>query len=32
MAGYNEDKRAEVNQSFENVGKSLPLLKRYPCG
>ena len=31
MAGYNGDARAEVNQSFEYVGKSEPLLKRYPC-
>ena len=31
MAGYNGDARAEVNQSFEYVGKSVPLLKRYPC-
>ena len=31
VAGYNEDARAEVHQSFEYVGKSLPLLKRYPC-
>ena len=30
MAGYNGDARAEVNQSFEYVGKSVPLLKRYP--
>ena len=32
MAGYNEDARAEVNQSFKDAGKSVPLLKRYPCG
>ena len=25
------DARAEVNQSFEYVGKSVPLLKRYSC-
>ena len=31
VAGYNEDARAEVNQNFEYVGKSVPLLKRYPC-
>ena len=31
VAGYNGDARAEVNQSFEYVGKSVPLLKRYPC-
>ena len=31
VAGYNGDVRAEVNQSFEYVGKSVPLLKRYPC-
>ena len=31
VAGYNGDARAEVNQSFECVGKSVPLLKRYPC-
>ena len=30
-AGYNEDARAEVNQSFACVGKNVPLLKRYPC-
>ena len=30
VAGYNEDARAEVNQSFEYVGKSVPLLKGYP--
>ena len=32
MEGYNEDARAEVNQSSEYVGKSVPLLKRYLCG
>ena len=31
MAGYNEDARAEVNQGFEYVGQSLPLLERYTC-
>ena len=31
VAGYNKDARTEVNQSFEYVGKSVPLLKRYPC-
>ena len=31
VAGYNWDARAEVNQSFEYVGKSVPLLKRYLC-
>ena len=31
VAGYNGDARAEVNQSFEYVGKSVPLLKSYPC-
>ena len=31
MARCNEDAKAEVNQSFEYVGKSVPLLKRYPC-
>ena len=31
MTGYNEDARAEVNQSSECVGKSVPLLKIYPC-
>ena len=31
MAGYDEDARAAVNQSFACVGKSVPLLKRYPC-
>ena len=31
VAGYNGDARAEVNQSFEYVGNSVPLLKRYPC-
>ena len=31
MAGYNGDARSEVNQSFEYVGKSVPLLKRHPC-
>ena len=30
MAGYNGHARAEVNQSFEYVGKSVPLLKRCP--
>ena len=30
MTGYNEDARAEVNQSSECVGKSVPL-KIYPC-
>ena len=28
VAGNNGDARAEVNQSFEYVGKSVPLLKR----
>ena len=28
VARYNE---GEVNQSFEYIGKSVPLLKRYPC-
>ena len=32
MAPYNGDARAEVNQSFEYFGKSVPLLKIYPCG
>ena len=31
VAGYNGDARAEVNQSFEYVGKSVPLLKRCLC-
>ena len=31
VAGCNGDARAEVNQSFEYVSKSVPLLKRYPC-
>ena len=31
VAGYNEDARAQVNQSFACVGKSVTLLKRYPC-
>ena len=31
VVGYNGDARAEVNQSFEYVGKSVSLLKRYPC-
>ena len=31
VSGYNGDARAEVNQSFEYVGKSVPLLKIYPC-
>ena len=31
VAGYNGDARAEVNQSFEYVGKNVSLLKRYPC-
>ena len=31
VAGCNEDAKAEVNQSFEYVGKSVLLLKRYPC-
>ena len=31
VAGYNGDARAEVNQSFEYVGKSVPLLKKCPC-
>ena len=31
MAGYDRDARGEVNQSFEYVGKSVPLLKRHPC-
>ena len=31
VAGYNEDATAEANESFEYVGKSVPLLKRYPC-
>ena len=31
VAGYNGDARAEVNQSFEYGGKSVPLLKRPPC-
>ena len=30
-AGNNGDARAEVNQSFEYVGKRVQLLKRYPC-
>ena len=30
VAGYNEDARAEVNQSFPCVGKIIPLLRRYP--
>ena len=30
-AGCNGDAWAEVNQSFEYVSKSVPLLKRYPC-
>ena len=31
MAGYNGDARAEVHQSFEYVGKRVPLVKRYSC-
>ena len=31
VAGYSGDARTEVNQSSEYVGKSAPLLKRYPC-
>ena len=31
VAGYNEVARAQVNQIFAWVGKSVPLLKRYPC-
>ena len=31
VAGYNENVRAEVDQSFHYVGQDLPLLKRYPC-
>ena len=31
VAGFSGDARAEVNQSFEYVGKSVPLLMRYPC-
>ena len=30
VARYNGDARAAVKQSFEYVGKSVPLLKRYP--
>ena len=29
--GYNGDARAEANQSFEYVGKSVSLRKRYSC-
>ena len=31
VARYSGDARAEVNQSFEYVSKSVPLLKKYPC-
>ena len=31
VARYIRDASAEVNQSCEYVGKSVPLLKRYPC-
>ena len=31
MERYNEDAWAEVNQSVEYFGKSVPLLKRYTC-
>ena len=31
LVGYNGDARAEVNKSFEYVGKSVPWLERYPC-
>ena len=31
VAGYNGDARAEVNQRFAYIRKSVPLLKRYPC-
>ena len=31
VAGYTEDARAEVNQRFEYVGNSVPMLKRSPC-
>ena len=31
VVGYDGDARAEVNQNFEYVGKSVPLLKRCQC-
>ena len=31
VAGYDEDGRATVNHSIACFGKSVPLLKRYPC-
>ena len=31
MTGYTKDASAEVNKSFEYVGKSFLLLKRYSC-
>ena len=32
VEGCNQNARAEINHGFEYVCKSIPLLKRYPCG